>query len=553
MYQKIVVAAAALVAAVSLFVLQADAADAQYKDAGSKKASAAEKNVDVKACYTCHEPIKKLRTMGKHAGVNCTSCHTGLGKHLQAPGPATRPVTNISWETCGQCHKQEYQSFLKQAYHRPARDEKSQLTGRSPNPFWDKLMAGHGFTKEHNTTRSHPNMLTDQYVIDRAFGGRFQPKHGWNYIFEQGNVWDILYDTHPESKEQKTFLPQTAAAANSVCLQCKTQDSILKWSYLGDPVPGAMWSRTSNVVEAAKDTKQGFSCIFCHDPHAAKPRIVRDALIQALTRPGADTLWHNDPKHTNITVIDMGLRGYTRKIALLDKYDTRLQCGQCHVEYNCNPGTDVKTGELVKMTDKRTNVFPYKDVFGIYDFYVNQVSFLDWKHGLTGGLLWKAQHPEAEAYYNSKHAKAGVGCDGCHTPKMKDKAGKVFTSHFAVSPRAQLKETCLKCHPSWTAEQATYSIDSVKSHIKGKMRKAEFWLAALIDKIVAGKAAGVSADVIKQAQDQHLKAHILWEFWTAENSDGFHNPEMAKESITKSIDESQKGIKLITDAMAAKI
>ena len=313
MYKKIVVAAAALVASVSLFVLQADAANAQYKDASTKKASAVENNVDAKACYACHEPIKKLRAMGKHAGVNCTSCHTGLAKHVQAPGPTTRPVTNISWETCGQCHKQEYQSFLKQAYHRPARDEKSQLTGRSPNPFWDKLMAGHGFTKEHNTTRSHPNMLTDQYVIDRAFGGRFQPKHGWNYIFEQGNVWDILYDTHPESKEQKVFLPQTAAAANSVCLQCKTQDSILKWSYLGDPVPGATWSRTSNVVEAAKDTKQGFSCIFCHDPHAAKPRIVRDALIQALTRPGADTLWHNDPKHTNITVIDMGLRGYTSK------------------------------------------------------------------------------------------------------------------------------------------------------------------------------------------------------------------------------------------------
>jgi len=550
MYKKIIVAVVSLLASVSLFVLYADA---QYKDTGSKKVSAVEKNVDGKTCYACHDPIKKLHTMGKHVTVNCTSCHTGLAKHLQAPGPDTRPVTNISWETCGQCHKQQYQSFLKQSYHRPARDEKSQLTGRAPNPFWDKLMAGHGFTKEHNTTRGHPNMLTDQYVVDRAFGGRFQPKHGWNYIFEQGNVWDILVDTHPETKEHKAFLPQTAAAANPVCLQCKTQDNILKWSYMGDPVPGATWSRTSNVVEVVKDTKQGFSCVYCHDPHAAKPRIVRDALIQALTRPGADTLWHKDPNHTNITVIDMGLRGFNRKIALLDKYDSRLQCGQCHVEYNCNPGTDPKTGEPVKMTDKRTNVFPYKDVFGIYDFYANQINFLDWKHALTGGLLWKAQHPEAETYYNSKHAKAGVSCDACHTPKVKDKVGKVYTSHFAVSPRVQLKATCLKCHPSWTAEQAVYSIDSVKAHIKGKMRKAEFWLAALIDKIVAAKAAGVSVDVIKQAQDQHLKAHILWEYWTAENSDGFHNPEMAKESLTKSIDESQKGIKLITDAMAAKI
>jgi formate-dependent nitrite reductase cytochrome c552 subunit len=183
------------------------------------------------------------------------------------------------------------------------------------------------------------------------------------------------------------------------------------------------------------------------------------------------------------------------------------------------------------------------------------VHVLDFKHALTGGLLWKAQHPESETFYNSKHAKAGVSCDSCHTPKMKDKkTGKTYTSHFAVSPRVQLKETCLasKCHPTWTEEQAKYSMDSIKAFGKGKMRKAEFWLAALIDKIVEGKKAGLAEDVIKQAQDQHLKAHILWEYWTAENSDGFHNPELARESLTRSVDESTRGIKIINDALAAK-
>ena len=62
----------------------------------------------------------------------------------------------------------------------------------------------------------------------------------------------------------------------------------------------------------------------------------------------------------------------------------------------------------------------------------------------------------------------------------------------------------------------------------------------------------MSDDVIKKAQDQHLRAHILWEYWTAENSDGFHNPEMAKESLTRSVDESLKGIKILADAMTAK-
>jgi nitrite reductase (cytochrome c-552) len=527
-----------------------------YSGAVPTKASE-EKQVKVDACYGCHAPVKELHTMGKHSTVNCASCHTGLEKHLAAPGPDTRPLTDTSWGACGQCHKEQYESFMKEAYHRPARDEKSQLTNRAPNPFWDKLMMGHGFTKEHNLTRSHNWMLIDHLVVDRAYGGRFQGKNGWQYIFDKGKAWDALMDKYPDSKEHKAFIPQSAAAANPVCLQCKSQDQILKWSYMGDKVEGkTTWDRTSNVVQFVKDLDYGLNCFYCHDPHAAKPRIVRDGLIDALTRPDGDTLWHKDPKHTNIKVIEMGLRGFTRKIALLEKYDTRLQCGQCHVEYNCNPGYDPKNPDTSKysvtMADRRTNHFPYKDVLGLYDHYVNKVGFLDFKHTLTGGLLWKAQHPESETFYNSTHGKAGVGCDSCHTPKVKDEKGKVYTSHFAVTPRVQLKETCLKCHAQWTEEQARYAIDSIKAFTKGKMRKAEFWLAALIDKIVEGKKAGLGDDVIKQAQDQHLRAHILWEYWTAENSDGFHNPELARESLTRSVDESQKGIKIINDALVAK-
>lgn len=523
-----------------------------FTNADAQKTAPKEKAVSVETCYGCHAPVKELHTMGKHAKVNCVNCHSGLDKHIKAPGKDTRPVTDMSWEACGQCHKEQYDSFMKEAYHRPARDEKSQLTNRSPNPFWDKLMMGHGFTKEHSLTRSHKWMLTDHLVVDRAYGGRFQPKNGWNYIFEGGKAWDVLMDKYPDAKQHKAFIPQSAAAANPVCLQCKTQDQILDWAYMGDKDSGAKWSRASFVPDLAKNLNHALNCFTCHDPHAAKPRIVRDGLIEALTRPEGDTLWHKDPNRTKIKVMDMGVRGYTRKIALLEKYDTRLQCGQCHVEYNCNPGTDTKTGKPVTMDDRRTNHFPYKDVFGLYEHYVNQINFLDFKHALTGGLLWKAQHPEAESYYNSKHGKAKVGCDDCHSPKMKNKAGKTYSSHFVVTPKVQLKETCLKCHPKWTEEQAKYSIDSIKAHIKGKLRKAEFWLSALIDKIVEAKKAGVAEDVIKQAQDQHLKAHILWEYWTAENSDGFHNPEMAKEALGKSMNESQAGIKLLNDVMAAK-
>jgi len=517
----------------------------------------AAKDPDPATCYACHDPVKQLHVSGKHARVGCGSCHGGLLAHVDAPGPDTRPATDVSWEACGKCHKAQYDSFMRVSLHRPARDEKSQLTNRSPNPFWDKLMAGHGFTKEHALTRSHVNMLVDQFAVDRSFGGRFQGKKGWEYVLEKGKVWDVLVDTRPETNEHKPFLTQSAAAANPTCMQCKTQDNILNWAYKGDAHPAARFSRLSNPVEVARSVSYGLNCFTCHDPHAAKPRIVRDGLIEALTRPEADTLWHKDPKRTGIQVIEMGLRGFPRKIALLERYDSRLQCGQCHVEYNCNDGYDPRNPDTSKKTvgydSGLTNHFPYKDVFGLYDHYVKQVGFLDFKHALTGGLLWKAQHPESEAFYNSKHAKAGVGCDSCHTPKTKGKDGKVFTSHFAVTPRVNLKDTCLKCHEGWDEEKARYAIDSVKAHIRGKMRKAEFRIAALIDKIVAGKAAGLPAEVIQKAQDHHLRAHILWEFWTAENSDGFHNPEMAKEALLQSADLAFGGIKAIDDALAARV
>ena len=137
-------------------------------------------------------------------------------------------------------------------------------------------------------------------------------------------------------------------------------------------------------------------------PHSAKPRIVRDGLIQALTRTDIPSLYSEDPKATKINVIDMGVRGFTRKIATMEKADSKLMCAQCHVEYNCNPGFDPKTGKAIGMNDVRTNLFPFVDVTKIDDFYA-KVGFKDFKHNVTGAALTKMQHPDVETYWNSTH------------------------------------------------------------------------------------------------------------------------------------------------------
>ena len=514
-----------------------------------------DKPVDQNTCYACHYEIKDLKESGKHArNNNCVDCHDQTAAHLNDKDKQVKPVTRVGQETCGRCHTDQYLSMNASNLHRLVRSDKSLPMERSPNPLWDKLMMGHGFTKEHSGTRSHTFGLIDQFLADRTFGGRFQPKNGWEYVSMPGplGAWDVMYDSQPDVKEHKAILPETAAAANPTCMQCKTQDQILKWKYLGDKDPRAKWDRTSNVLEFVKDLNNTMNCFICHDPHAAKPRIVRDALIQALTRPEKDTLWHKDQNATQFRVVEF--RDGYRKIAILDRYDSVLQCGQCHVEYNCNPGFDIKTGEFsIRAADPRTNHYPFKGVFEMYDHY-NELGFRDFRHTLSGALLLKLQHPEAETFWGSKHHQVGIGCVECHNPKVKNAKGKVYTSHWAASPKTALKGTCLtaECHPDLTPEQATYRIDTVRNYFKARMRKAEFWLAMLIDEIALARNAGVADNVLKAAQTQHDKAHILWEWWTAENSDGFHNPQAARESLAKSIVESKKGIQIIGEAMGKK-
>jgi formate-dependent nitrite reductase cytochrome c552 subunit len=503
--------------------------------------------VDVNRCYACHAQIKDFHADGKHATVNCISCHTELDRHLK--DMKFRPGTKIAQKACATCHFNQYESFFTMNWKRLARDEKAQPTKKSPN--YDLFMVPHGFIREHNMQRSHAFMLIDHLLVERAYGGRFMPKDGWRYLALHGDLkaWDVLYDAFPGAPHGRSLMHGTGAFANPTCFQCKTQDMILDWAYMGEPVKGATWSRVSNPAEMAKTLNHPANCFTCHDPHSTEPRIVRDALIQALTRPEADTLWHKDPNRTGIRVYEMGMRGFTRKIAKLEKPDSKLMCAQCHVEYIGNPGFSYKTGAPIGMADIRSNYFPMVDVWNIIENY-NRIDWREFRHSMTGTALIKYQHPEVETFWNSKHDRAGVSCADCHMPKMKDKkTGVAYTSHWQTNPRHYLQETCLQCHTGWTETQARYVIDSIDTHLKGKARKAEFWLAQLIGKFNEARAAGVKKEVLDEARKKHMQAHTLWEWWTAETSGGFHNIDQAKEALATSKIRSMQGINILQAAI----
>lgn len=519
-----------------------------YTNAAAGKSVMMEKPAKVETCYGCHQEIKDFHAKGKHSKVNCSNCHEALDKHLR--DSSMKPVTRMEHAACGKCHKEQYESFLSVNLESRAKVEKATFKSRSP--LFDKLMAPHGFTKEHAEPRSHVFMLVDHLIVDRGYGGRFQLKD-WTMITDgkgaEKSAWDVLKDKEPDTSEQKAFIPQSATAANSVCLQCKTQDNILKWKYMGDKDPRAAWDRTSRVVDLARDLTHPINCFACHDPHSAQPRVVRDGLIEAVVDKNGGTYPYDKEKSAKITMKKVMFRDF-RAIGILSKPDSNLMCAQCHVEYNCNPGHNPETGEAVGMGDRRTNFFPWVNVFD-YKAKMDDAKFRDFKHAVTGASIAKLQHPETETFWGSKHERAGVECKDCHMPGVK-KGGKRYTWHGQKSARYMIKDTCIKCHPSWTAKEAEYQVDAIQNYIRGKLTKAEFWLGQFIDVYAKAKAAGVSDETLKEARKIHDQAHIYWEWWTAENSDGFHNPGAARESLTRSVTESQKGIKILSDAVAAK-
>lgn len=489
-------------------------------------------------CYQCHTEVRELKENSKHAKLACSTCHDKTKEHLANPGPATRPITKLDPATCGACHKNQYQSMYTAHYPESgSRKEKGTPTGRSP--MQDKLLAGHGFTFEHAEPRGHAFMVVDQFAVDRFQGGRYQFKGGWKNYDKIGKTWDVLEDRGASAK-----LTETAMAGNPTCIQCKTSDLILKWKYLGQK--GGKFDRASNVNDVMKEVHNPVGCIQCHDPHGTKPRVIRDALIAAIENNRSGNIFAKNGA-TDLKVVTF--RDDFRKIGIMQKTDSRMQCAQCHVEYNCNPGTQWSDGKPVKFDDIRTNHFPLKNAKQLLAHY-KQIDFYDFKHAITGARLIKMQHPEAESFAGSVHDKAGVQCHQCHMPKVKGKDGKVYSTHAVVKPLERVKESCISCHTGITPAKAKWQIETIRNYTKGKMRKAEYWLGQLIDTYAVAARSGVSPAVLEQARGKHEEAHVLWEYWTAENSDGFHNPELARETLTASIAASKAGVKVLNDALA---
>jgi formate-dependent nitrite reductase cytochrome c552 subunit len=446
-------------------------------------------------------------------------------------------------------------------------------TKKDPNMtymLWTDPVSGIFSHVQGKMPRYHVSLLYD-LAVNRT-GGRFEFKDGpysWNKV--GGRLWDEIFDAHPEDgNEIKTYTARTAFRPhkggpnyNSAnCMLCKTAEQILDWPDMGVPNEKAKFNRATPAYEVLKAVNYGVTCNLCHDPHSAEPRVVRDGFLRVLTDPEfKDNVYQKNPKKTKVEVIKMGVRGFDRKIGILEKYDSKLQCGQCHLDVAPIGVFDAKTDKLISAREVfGMLVLPMMGPNDLVGFYKKNGWYNGGKHPETGAQLVVATHPNLEILLNSKHGNAGVGCTNCHYGTEKDqKTNKLYKSHQASFPTYKVQQTCLTsgCHgagskQNWTEEEALYNIKTIQHLQRKRLAELETIISRIVAGIIAAQRMSIDNSVIEKAKDAQVNAYAVYMYWASEYSNGVHNPALSEQSLSKAILEAGAEYEALNKVLKSK-
>ena len=356
-------------------------------------------------------------------------------------------------------------------------------------PYLKNLWLGYPFSFEYRESRGHTRAIEDFVHIDRI--NRYAEKGG---------------------------LPAT-------CWNCKTT-KMEEWvAKDGDK----FWSKDVNEFRDKLDPRDHvIGCANCHNPTDMSLKLYSVPLKDWLKRSGQDE-------------------------SKLSRNEMRsLVCAQCHVEYYF---TNPTQGPAAKP------VFPWDNGFGpedMYQYYKTHGKdnglFADWVHPVSKVPSIKMQHPEYETWIDGPHGAAGVSCADCHMPYQKSEDKKKMSSHWWTSPLKDAEmRACRQCHADKSAEflkeRVLYtqkkSFDqlliaqelSVKAH--EAVRQADAYTGA--------KASNFDA-LMAEARDMVRKGQLFWDYVSAENSVGFHNPAKALDTLASSMQFSQRAVDLACQA-----
>lgn len=250
---------------------------------------------------------------------------------------------------------------------------------------------------------------------------------------------------------------------------------------------------------------------------------------------------------TPLEVVDMGMRGFTRKIGILKDYNANFQCGQCHnaanryLTYNWT-----KDGKPVTKEDlKKAGISPYST-----EFFRNPIESweffkkLGWNQGTNGPTGVKmvngSDHPHVEILLGSKNGQAGVTCTDCHFAKKADGT----MEHQPSLTKMKVQNTCLRsdCHgkgtkDNWSEGQALYTIEAIQQEYRIRTQKMEmdaYISRGLLADVKAGKIV-IPEKEMQQLNDAYERYLATRDWYFTDLSTGFHDPDGFNASATKVI------------------
>jgi nitrite reductase (cytochrome c-552) len=348
-------------------------------------------------------------------------------------------------------------------------------------PWLRTMYSGYAFSLDYREARGHAYMLLDQ-----------------------------------EQTERVLKRPQPGA-----CLHCHASVlPIYRSVGSGDVMEGFRKVNAMPYTEARqlKDEKgqllvqHPVGCIDCHDPQTLALRVTRPGFLNGIRDLKA---------HQGIADYDVN-RDATRQ-----EMRTYV-CAQCHVEYYFRGPEKMLT-------------YPWSKGLQVQEIeaYYEEQKFSDWKHGVTGADVLKAQHPEFELWSQGIHARSGVACADCHMPYRREGAMKV-SDHHVRSPLLSIDRSCQVCH-NIPEDQLLARAHNIQDKTHDLISRSANALVSMVDALAAARAGGLGDDQMQPLWKLHRAAQWRLDFVASENSVGFHASQESARILAEAIDFARRG------------
>ena len=143
------------------------------------------------------------------------------------------------------------------------------------------------------------------------------------------------------------------------------------------------------------------------------------------------------------------------------------------------------------------------------------------------------QHPEFETFLGagSPHG-AQFTCADCHMPTVTAEDGSSYHSHALTNPlenKEMIEKTCALCHTDLEAE-----VRGVQAEIVKRTTTIGKQLAVLTDELaIAVESGKYTDDELAEVRQLARDAQFYWDFVFVENSEGVHNPALARDCLNR--------------------